>query len=129
MPHRAWTLEQPASPASACSRRIKSKTSSARCGRFDAMDPTEPTLLLSRSRDEEYVPALVRIPAGWFLMGCDTGQDNEKPVHRVWVDEFLLAACQVTNADFGRFLRATSSLPPPFWSDSAFNQPEQPVVV
>jgi formylglycine-generating enzyme required for sulfatase activity len=73
--------------------------------------------------------ALVRIPAGWFLMGCDTGQDNEKPVHRVWVDEFLLAARQVTNADYGRFLRDAASPPPPpqFWSDAAFNHPEQPV--
>jgi sulfatase modifying factor 1 len=89
------------------------------------MDPAE---LLSRSRAEEYVPALVRIPAGWFLMGCETGQDNEKPVHRVWVDEFLLAARQVTNADYGRCLRDTASPPPPFWSDPAFNHPEQPVV-
>jgi sulfatase modifying factor 1 len=73
---------------------------------------------------------LVQIPGGWFLMGCDTGQDNEKPVHRVWVDEFLLAARQVTNADYGRFLRDSASRhgPPPFWSDPAFNHPEQPVV-
>ncbi len=61
-------------------------------------------------------------------MGCDVGQDNEKPVHRVWIEEFLLAACQVTNADYERFLRGTASLPPPFWSDPAFNHPEQPVV-
>ena len=62
-------------------------------------------------------------------MGCDTGQENEKPVHRVWIDEFLLAACQVTNADYGRFLRENaSSSPPPFWSDPALNHPEQPVV-
>ncbi|MGA2457247.1 MAG: SUMF1/EgtB/PvdO family nonheme iron enzyme [Terriglobales bacterium] len=95
------------------------------------MDPTDPTQLLSPSR-EEYVPALVRIPSGWFLMGCDTGQDNEKPGHRVWIDEFLLAARQVSNAEYGRFLRDTASLslslPPPFWSDPAFNHPEQPVV-
>jgi formylglycine-generating enzyme required for sulfatase activity len=86
--------------------------------------------LLSRAQEQDYVPALVRVPAGWFLMGCDTGQDNEKPVHRVWVDEFLLAARQVTNADYGHFLRDTASLslPPPFWSDPAFNHPEQPVV-
>ena len=79
------------------------------------MDPTEPALLLSRSRaqEKEYIPALVRIPAGWFLMGCDSGQDNEKPVHRVWVNEFLLAARQVTNTDYGRFLSDTASLPPP----------------
>ena len=61
-------------------------------------------------------------------MGCDAGQDNEKPVHRVWVDEFLLASCQVTNAEYAHFLRGTTSPPPPFWSDSAFNHPEQPVV-
>ena len=84
--------------------------------------------LLSRSRAEEYVPALVRIPVGWFLMGCDRGQDNEKPVHRVWVDEFLLATHQVTNAEYERFLRDAACPPPPFWSDPALNHPEQPVV-
>ena len=61
-------------------------------------------------------------------MGRDSGQDNERPVHRVWVDDFLLAACQVTNADYARFLRDTRSLPPPFWDDPNFNHPEQPVV-
>jgi sulfatase modifying factor 1 len=73
--------------------------------------------------------ALVRIPAGWFQMGCDTGQDNEQPVHRVWIGEFLLAAHQVTNLDYGRFLRdCASQSQPPFWTDPAFNHPEQPVV-
>jgi len=71
---------------------------------------------------------LLRIPAGWFLMGCDTGQDNEKPVHRVLVDEFLLAACQLTNDEYGQFLRDTKTPPPPFWTEQAFNHPEQPVV-
>jgi formylglycine-generating enzyme len=74
------------------------------------------------------VPALVRIPEGWFLMGCETGQDNEKPLHRVWIDEFLLATCQVTNSDYERFVRDTKSPPPPFWSDPALNDPEKPVV-
>src|SRR5208282_2820174 len=105
MPHPACMREQPESPASACSRRIRLRTSSARCGRSDTMHPTystQPTQLLStrRAQEEDYAPALVRIPAGWFLMGCATGQDNEKPVHRVWVDEFLLASRQVTNADY-----------------------------
>jgi len=61
-------------------------------------------------------------------MGCDAGQDNERPVHRVWVDEFLLAACQVTNAEYKLFLQATGNLPSPFWSDANFSHPEQPVV-
>jgi formylglycine-generating enzyme len=77
---------------------------------------------------EPITPALVVIPAGWFLMGCDSGQDNEKPVHRVWIDEFLLGACQVTNAEYARFVKSTGSAASPFWSDAHLNQPDQPVV-
>jgi formylglycine-generating enzyme required for sulfatase activity len=92
------------------------------------MDPAAELLSRFRPQEKDCAPALVRIPAGWFLMGCDSAQDNEKPVHRVWVDEFLLAARQVTNADYGRFLLDIAILPPPFWSDPAFNHAEQPVV-
>ena len=76
----------------------------------------------------ELEPALVRIPEGWFWMGSESGQDNERPVHRVWVDVLLLAVRQVTNADYEHFLRATGALPPPFWEDPNFAHPEQPVV-
>src|SRR5207302_8727009 len=61
-------------------------------------------------------------------MGSETGQDNERPVHRVWVDGFCLASCQVTNSEYLRFLDATGGNPPPFWWDSNFNAPQQPVV-
>jgi sulfatase modifying factor 1 len=84
--------------------------------------------LLSHARSDALLPALALISEGWFLMGCDSGQDNEQPVHQVCVDHFLLAASQVTNADYARFLRDTRSLPPPFWNDPNFNHPEQPVV-
>jgi len=73
-------------------------------------------------------PRLVPIPAGWFHMGSEAGQENERPVHRVCIDAFYLAACQTTNAEYGRFLRATGSQAPPLWTDANFNQPEQPVV-
>ena len=73
-------------------------------------------------------PKLVLIPAGWFWMGSETGQDNERPVHRVWVDAFYLAACQVTNAEYASFLSATGSHPPPLWNDANFSHSEQPVV-
>jgi formylglycine-generating enzyme required for sulfatase activity len=61
-------------------------------------------------------------------MGSETGQENERPPHRVWVDVFCLAACQVTNSEFARFLDSTGRHPPPFWQDSHFNHPQQPVV-
>ena len=72
-------------------------------------------------------PALIEIPASWFLMGSDAGQDCERPIHRVWVDAFLLAATQVTNTEYARFLEATSTASPPFWRDPNFNHPDQPV--
>ncbi len=72
-------------------------------------------------------PALVRIPEGWFLMGSDSGQDCERPVHRLWIDSFLLATTQVTNAEYDLFLRATTSPPTPFREDPNFNHPQQPV--
>jgi formylglycine-generating enzyme required for sulfatase activity len=87
-----------------------------------------PTPLISASQVEKHDSDLVRIPAGSFLMGCDAGQENERPAHRVWVDEFALATRQVTNADYARLLRDTASKEPLFWNDPAFNHPEQPVV-
>lgn len=73
-------------------------------------------------------PELVLIPEGCFLMGSETGQDNECPVHRVWIDSFFLAACQVTNSEYEQFRSATEMQPPPFWTDPLFNNPQQPVV-
>jgi formylglycine-generating enzyme required for sulfatase activity len=49
---------------------------------------------------------MVRIPGGWFWMGCEIGRDDEKPMHRVCVDVFDLAAYQVTNEDYACFLVA-----------------------
>src|SRR5947207_15726382 len=73
-------------------------------------------------------PTMVPIPEGWFWMGSDTGQDNERPLHRVWVDAFHLAAYQIHNCEYEYFLRATANPSPPLWDDPNFNHPEQPVV-
>jgi len=86
-----------------------------------------PTAARTETPSSAIEPSLVQIPAAWFLMGSTTGQDCERPVHRVWVDRFLLAATQVTNAEYKRFLRATSTQAPPLWSDPNFNHPQQPV--
>jgi len=72
---------------------------------------------------------MVAIPEGWFTMGSEVGQDNERPVHRVWVDGFELAACQVRRGEFGRYLEATGAPAPPGWYAPSFGHPEQPGVV
>jgi formylglycine-generating enzyme required for sulfatase activity len=81
----------------------------------------------SETTDRTLEPSLVQIPAGEFLMGSNSGQDCERPIHRVRIDSFLLAATQVTNAEYACFLRATGATPAPFWQDQNFNHPQQPV--
>jgi len=61
-------------------------------------------------------------------MGSETGQENERPVHRVWIDAFEIDACQVTNADYARFLAASNHPKPIHWDDPNFSHPDQPVV-
>jgi formylglycine-generating enzyme len=89
--------------------------------------PLSSSLLRSETASHE-LPKLVPIPAGWFLMGSEAGQDNERPVHRVWVDAFYLAECQVTRRQYAEFLQATGTQPPAFWNDPNFSHPDQPVV-
>ncbi len=50
---------------------------------------------------------MVLIPAGEFRMGSDEGEDNEKPVHTVYVDAFYMDIYEVTNAQFQQFCELT----------------------
>ena len=88
----------------------------------------KPEVFLSRTSAAFIEPAMVRIPEGWFLMGSETGQENERPVHRVWIDAFELAACQVTNAEYALFFAGTNPRKPLHWDDPNFSDPQQPVV-
>jgi len=50
----------------------------------------------------------VQIPAGEFLMGSETGDSDEKPVHRVRIDEsFYMGRTEVTVRQFQAFAEAT----------------------
>jgi sulfatase modifying factor 1 len=80
------------------------------------------------SADTALEPKLVLIPEGWFRMGSEAGQENERPIHRVWIDAFYLGTCQLTNVEYGCFLRANGCQAPPLWDDPNFNHPDQPVV-
>jgi formylglycine-generating enzyme required for sulfatase activity len=71
---------------------------------------------------------LVEIAAGWFWMGWSQGHPGERPRHRVWIDTFEIARSPVTNHEYARFLEATATPPPPWWSDPRFADPHQPVV-
>jgi formylglycine-generating enzyme required for sulfatase activity len=74
------------------------------------------------------VTCFVEIPSGWFEMGSEEGQEDERPVHRVWVDGFELAACAVTRAEYAGFLAATGHEAPRDWAAPAFAGTDLPVV-
>jgi formylglycine-generating enzyme len=74
------------------------------------------------------LPEIVRIPEGYFLMGCDQGQANERPVRRVWVDGFGLGRFPVTNREYSDFVAECQIEPAPFCADPMFTGAEKPVV-
>ncbi|MBI4860539.1 MAG: SUMF1/EgtB/PvdO family nonheme iron enzyme, partial [Candidatus Riflebacteria bacterium] len=71
---------------------------------------------------------MVRVPAGRFLMGSSSGKADERTVHEVDLDAFLIDKFEVTNARYGRFLAATGHRKQECWNDPRFNAAQQPVV-
>ena len=49
---------------------------------------------------------MVRVPAGEFTMGSDTGPADERPAHRVSLPAFEIDRLPLTNAQFADFLNA-----------------------
>ena len=60
----------------------------------------------------DLVPELALIPGGEFLMGSEDADEDERPAHRVQVDDFFLALQPVTHADYARFVRGTGHRAP-----------------
>ena len=55
----------------------------------------------------DLLPEMARIPAGAFRMGTDEGDEDERPVHRLDLDEFHISVHEVTNEDYARFVGQT----------------------
>lgn len=85
-----------------------------------------PTTLLDSLKPSDAPMALV--PAGEFTMGS-TMADDEKPVHRVYLDAFYMDKYAVTVGEYAKYLEATDKEAPPEWE--IMNQPrheKRPVV-
>lgn len=67
------------------------------------------------------LPELARIPAGEFLMGSNGAEEDERPPHQVFVDEFLIGIYPVTNREYARFVQLTGHRAPAIY--------ELPIVV
>src|SRR5512143_2054084 len=74
------------------------------------------------------VPATVDVPAGAFAMGSESGRADELPPHTVSLGAFRMGLTPVTNAQYAPFVAAGRSAAPPWWHETAFAGPDQPVV-
>jgi sulfatase modifying factor 1 len=57
-------------------------------------------------------PQVARIPAGEFIMGSEEGDEDERPPHRVHLDEFCIGVYPVTDDQYAAFIRDTKHRPP-----------------
>ena len=53
--------------------------------------------------------------------------NDEGPAHMVFLDSYLIDKYEVSNKQFGEFMRAKGHPAPAYWDDPRLNKPEQPV--
>jgi sulfatase modifying factor 1 len=74
--------------------------------------------------------AMALIPAGEFVMG-DESDGDDGPAHKVRLNAFYIDRCEVTNAQYEAFCKATGAKLPMFWGMDAFRSgpgfPDHPV--
>ena len=82
------------------------------CEKAEAPGPRPPAVMTPSGIE------MVAIPAGWFQMGSRNGKPDERPVHRVWVDAFLMDRCEITQQQYGKRVLG---------NPSHFKGPDRPV--
>src|SRR5262249_45730102 len=89
------------------------------CGKSDS--PSAPVQMPPTIKTKSGVE-MILLPAGAFEMGNRHGREEEKPVHKVWIDAFLVDRHEVTQAEYEK-LGQVEAFPNP----SHFKGPDLPV--
>ncbi|MGH8104575.1 MAG: formylglycine-generating enzyme family protein, partial [bacterium] len=66
-------------------------------------------------------PSMALVPAGEFTMGNPTGDSDEQPAHRVYLDAFSIDRYEVSIGQYAAFLQEAGGHPPSDWK--TMNQP------
>lgn len=70
---------------------------------------------------------MVEVPAGWFVMGSNTGRQSNRLAHRVYLDAFAIGRTEVTNRAFQKYVKATSRTPLVWQDGRQPGAPNEPV--
>jgi formylglycine-generating enzyme required for sulfatase activity len=54
--------------------------------------------------------------------------NDEGPAHMVFIDSYLMDKYEISNKNYGDFIRAKGHPAPAYWDDPRLNNPDQPVV-
>ena len=54
--------------------------------------------------------------------------NDESPAHMVFLDPYFIDKYEVSNKDYGEFIKAKGHPAPAYWDDPRLNKPQQPVV-
>jgi len=60
----------------------------------------------------DLLPELALVPSGDFTMGSDDADEDERPAHRVHLDDFLIAVHPVMQIEYERFVHDTGHRAP-----------------
>jgi len=61
---------------------------------------------------------MVLVLPGEFIMGSDSGEDDERPASRTFLDAYYIGRHEITNAEYLAFVRDTGHRPPRHWPDA-----------
>jgi formylglycine-generating enzyme required for sulfatase activity len=93
----------------------------AGCERETAQPPSPPP---DPATQPDWVPELVEIPAGPFLMGSSdddaAADDDEKPQHELTLDTYWIGKTEVTNAQFRPFVEGDGYSNPDYWTEAGW---------
>ena len=106
--------------------KLDTDTSKPECQECHGTNPTAPVypmITVAQPGDEKIIEQkMVHIPEGPFMMGNNgrpsaegSGDEDEQPVHQVFVKSFYMDLYETTTAQYKRYIDATHADPPVHW--------------
>ncbi len=91
-------------------------------------EPWAPQAVAERLASLPVPEGMVRVPAGWFLMGSDPAVDRdagpqEQPQRRIFLDAFDIDRYEASNVEYLRYVLATGAEWPWYWREDPFPEP------